>query len=133
MDFVYIGVLIGALAFALVVIYASLVLKRAADTMESLSETLGEVEQKLHHITPELRKTVDETGKTVDDLQDKLAAADNLFGTLENLGTSVHEGSRFLNKQTENASSFTSPKYRTRMTETIKWFDVVYKLYKKVK
>ncbi|QKY70986.1 DUF948 domain-containing protein [Lentibacillus sp. CBA3610] len=133
MDLVYIGVLMCALAFALVVVYASLVLKRAANTMESLSETLGEVEQKMQQITPELRKTMDETGKTIDDLQDKMAAADSLIMTLENLGTSINEGSRFLDRQSESASSFTSPKYRSRLTETIKWFDVAYKLFKRVK
>ncbi|WP_010529088.1 DUF948 domain-containing protein [Lentibacillus jeotgali] len=133
MDLVYIGLLIIALAFALVVTYASLALKRAADTMESLSETLNEVEQKLHDITPELRKTVEETGKTVDDLRGKINAVDDLFAGLENMGISINEGSRFVNKQAKNASSYTTSKNRNRVTESIKWADVVYKLYKKVK
>ncbi|GGJ98580.1 DUF948 domain containing protein [Lentibacillus kapialis] len=132
MDLVYIGVLIIALAFALVVTYASLVLKRAADTMTSLSQTLNEVEQKLHYITPELRETVEKTGYTVDDLQDKINAVDDWFGTLENLGISINEGSRFVNKQAKNASSYTTSKNRSRVTQSIKWADVVYKLYKKV-
>lgn len=133
MDFVYIGVFMCALAFVLVVIYASLVLKRTASTMESLSETLGDVEQKMHHIIPELRQSVNETGKTVDDLQDKMAAADSLVMTLENLGVSLNAGSEYLNRQSDYTSAFTSPKNRNRLTETIKWLNVAYKLYKKAK
>ncbi|GAB4074328.1 hypothetical protein GCM10028778_18310 [Barrientosiimonas marina] len=133
MDFVYIGVFICALAFALVVIYASLVLKRAANTMESISHTLNEVEQKMHYITPELQKTLEETGQTVDDLNEKLAATDSLFTALDDAGVSVYEGDRFVQRQTDKTASWASPKNRNRLTKTIKWADVMYKLYKRTR
>lgn len=133
MDFVYIGVFMCALAFALVAVYASLVLKRTATMVESLGKTLGEVEEKLHYITPELRKTVNETGKTIDELQDKMEAVDSMVMTLENVGVSVNEGGQYMDAQTEKASPYQTPKNRNKLIETFKWADVAYKLYKKMK
>ncbi|SFE40144.1 Uncharacterized protein YoxC, contains an MCP-like domain [Lentibacillus persicus] len=133
MDFVYIGIFMCALAFALVAVYASLVLKRTATMVETLGKTLSEVEQRLHYITPELRKTINETGKTLDELQDKMDAVDSMVMTLENVGVSVKEGGRFMDEQTAKASAYETPKNRRTLIDSFKWADVAYKLYKKMK
>ncbi|WP_164670712.1 DUF948 domain-containing protein [Virgibacillus doumboii] len=131
MDLVYVGVLFCALAFALVIIYISLVLKRVSKTMETLGETLGEVEEKMQRITPQLRTTVNETGKIVDDLNEKVAVADNLFDTLENIGTSLNACNQLLNRETKKLPEYTSSKDLDKVTEGIKWGDIALRLYKK--
>lgn len=131
MNLVYVGVLFCALAFALVIIYISLVLKRVSNTMETLGETLGEVEEKLQYITPQLRTTVNETGKVVDDLHDKVAVADNLFDSLENIGTSLNASQKLLNQETKKLPEFKSSQSMEQITEGIKWGDVALRLYKK--
>ncbi|MFC4559632.1 DUF948 domain-containing protein [Virgibacillus kekensis] len=133
MELVYVGVLLCALAFALVVIYASLVLNRVASTMQTLGTTLNDMEKKMQQLTPELQNTVKETKKIVDDFEDKISATDGFFDALHNIGISVNSSNRILNQQAKKLPEYTSKQSLDRLSEGIKWGDAGYQLYKKWK
>lgn len=133
MEFVYVGVLICALAFALVVIYASLVLNRVAGTMKSLGIMLSEMEQRLQHLTPELEKTVTETKKIVDDFEDKMSTTDGFFDALQNVGFSLNSTNRLLSKQAGKLPEYTSNQSMEKVAEGLKWGEAGLQLYKKWK
>ncbi|SER03482.1 Uncharacterized protein YoxC, contains an MCP-like domain [Virgibacillus subterraneus] len=133
MELVYVGVLLFALAFALIVIYISFVLKRVSSTIETLGETLGEVEGKLQYITPEIRNTLHETEKMVDDFDDKIKATDNVFKSLENVGTSLNSSSEMLAQQAKKLPEYTSTQSMNRIAESIRWGEVAYRIAKKWK
>ncbi|RYG72816.1 DUF948 domain-containing protein [Lentibacillus lipolyticus] len=129
MGLIYIGVLLCAVAFAVVAIFASLALKRAADTMETFSKTLGDVEQKMNYITPELRKTLEETGRATDDLHDKLGVANGLFDSVQHMGGAIHTCNRLLHTKTNRLSALGSPNFVDKLTETLKWGEVANQVY----
>ncbi len=87
---IYLTLLFIAVAFAIVVVYIAVVLKRVSDMMESMGATFAEVEKKTHVITPEIKQSLQETGKLIDDVEHKFkAATDDAAETIENTGTSV--------------------------------------------
>ncbi|GAA0434631.1 hypothetical protein GCM10008983_09040 [Lentibacillus halophilus] len=133
MSLVYAGILLCAAAFTIVAVFASVALKRAANTMESFTTTLGDVEQKMNHITPELQKMLKETGRTTDDLNDKLAATNGLFDSLDRMGHAVHTCNRLLQTKTNKLSVFRSPQFVNKLTETLKWGGVVNQIYNRWK
>ncbi|WP_077324007.1 DUF948 domain-containing protein [Virgibacillus siamensis] len=133
MDFVYIGILLCALAFALIAIYISYVLFRVSRTMKSLGNSLGDVEQKLNYLTPELRNTLHETEKLVDDFSDKMNATDGLFDAMENTGQSINACSRLLEKQSRKLPEYSSPQTIERLTEGAKWGQVAFKVFRRWK
>ncbi|WP_174615434.1 DUF948 domain-containing protein [Virgibacillus ihumii] len=133
MDFVYIGILFCALAFALITIYMCYVLIRVSNSMKSLGNSLGEVEKKLHYLTPELRNTLQETEKLVDDFNDKVTATDGLFDAMDNTGHAINAGSRLLDKQTKKLPEYDSPESIARLTEGAKWGEVAFKLFRRLK
>lgn len=122
-----------ALAFALVVIYISVVLKRVSSTMETLGSTLGDVEKKLQYLTPELRNTVNETEKMVEDLNGKITATDGLFDSLENIGSSLNACNQILYQQTKKLPKYTTPQIMNQLAEGFMWSEVGLKIYNKWK
>ncbi|GAA0597255.1 hypothetical protein GCM10009001_11820 [Virgibacillus siamensis] len=133
MDFVYVGILFFALAFALVTIYMCYVLIRVSKSMKSVGNSLGEVEQKLHYLTPELQDTLQETEKLVDDFNDKLTATDGLFDAMDNTGHAINAGSRLMDKQTKKLPEYDSPQTIERLTEGAKWGEVAFKIFRRWK
>ncbi|TRM11206.1 DUF948 domain-containing protein [Lentibacillus cibarius] len=133
MELIYIGIFLFAVAFAVVAIFASVALKRAANTMETLGETLSDVEKKMKHITPELQKMLEETGRTADDINDKVAAADGVFDSLNHMGTSISACNQMLHSKTTKLPAFMSPRFMDRLTDTLKWGEVANQVYRKWK
>lgn len=133
MDFVYVGILFGALAIALVVIYMCYVLIRVSRTLKSLGNSLGDVEKKLNYLTPELRNTLQETEKLVDDFNDKMTTTDGLFDAMENTGHSINACNRLLDKQTKKLPEYDSPQTIDRLTEGAKWGEVAFKIFRRWK
>ncbi|TQS76168.1 DUF948 domain-containing protein [Ornithinibacillus gellani] len=86
---IYYTILLCAIAFAIVIVYISLLLKRIADSFKTTGKTLHEVERKLEYMTPQIRQTVKEVGSTVDDIRDKVSATDSMFDALEDVGQAV--------------------------------------------
>ncbi|WP_373894717.1 DUF948 domain-containing protein [Virgibacillus natechei] len=133
MGVIYLGILFCSIAFAVVVVYICLVLKRVSTTMDALGTTLGEVEEKFESITPEIQSTVQETEKMLDDMEVKLQATDSLFDTLENVGSSVNSMNHVYK---QNREGLTDAQFRHKLApfiEGIKWSEGAFLLYSKWK
>ncbi|UJL46591.1 DUF948 domain-containing protein [Virgibacillus sp. NKC19-16] len=133
MGVIYLGILFCSIAFAVVVVYICLVLKRVSTTMEALGTTLGEVEKKFESITPEIKSTVQATEEMVDDMEVKLKATDSLFDTMENVGSSVNSMNHVYK---QNREKLTNKEFRRKLTpfiEGIKWSEAAFLLYSKWK
>lgn len=133
MDFVYVGILFFALAFALVTIYMCYVLIRVSKSMKSLGSLFGEIEDKLHYLTPELRNTLRETEKLVDDFNEKVTATNGLFDAMGNAGNSINSCNRLLDKQAKKLPEYDSAESIARLTEGAKWADVAFKMFRRWK
>src|SRR5699024_11221274 len=72
---IYLTLLFIAVAFAIVVVYIAVVLKRVSDMMESIGATFVEVEKTAHVITPEIKQSRQETGKLIDDVEHKFTTS----------------------------------------------------------
>lgn len=133
MDFVYIGVLLCALGFAIIAIFLAKVLKRTSNTLHTLGTTLKEVETKLHYITTEIESTVKEADKLVDDVEEKLKATDSLFDTLESAGNSVNKVKTAFQKQTKKLSDSRTLRIVQPAARSIQWGGAAKHLYRKWK
>lgn len=89
MEIFYVSILFVSIAFAIVAIYLSFVLKRVANMVKTLGTSLGELERELEYMTPHLTKTLNESSKLVDDIREKINATDSVFDSAENVGKSV--------------------------------------------
>lgn len=129
MELIYLSLFMVAIAFAVVVVYLCIVLKRVSNTMKSLSSTLGEVEKQVNYITPQLSDTIKETDRTIDDAREKVEATDSLFDSVQGLGISLQNvndvfHSRFGKMTDEEMDQKIKP-----FVEGIKWSEVGVKLY----
>ncbi|MBY7141816.1 DUF948 domain-containing protein [Virgibacillus sp. NKC19-3] len=133
MGVIYLGILFCSVAFAVVVVYICLVLKRVSTTMEALGTTLGEVEKKFESITPEIKSTVERTEEMIDDMEVKFNATDSLFDTMENVGSSVNAMNHVYK---QNRARLTDAEFQRKLApfiEGIKWSEGAFLLYSKWK
>ncbi len=86
MTFVYVGVFIVSVAFALVAIYIAKILSRISTMMGTLRETMQEVVTSVDHTIVELENTMKAADVTATDVETKLAAVNGLFLTVRDLG-----------------------------------------------
>lgn len=133
MDFVYIGVFLCAIAFAIVCLYMAKVLLRVSSTLTSLGNTLGEVETKMRYITSELENTIKETDKTMDDVEHKLRATDSLFDTLENVGSSITNFNEVVHHQSKKIADNRELRKVEPVAHSIQWSEVAFRLLQKWK
>ncbi|WP_430789210.1 DUF948 domain-containing protein [Virgibacillus flavescens] len=133
MDFVYIGVFLCALGFAIIAIFLAKVLKRTSHTLNTVGTTLKEVETKLHYITTEIELTIKEADKLADDMEEKLKATDDLFATLESAGNSVNKVKTAFQKQTKKLSDSRASRFVKPAASSIQWGGAAKHLYKKWK
>ncbi|WP_087975102.1 DUF948 domain-containing protein [Oceanobacillus rekensis] len=133
MDIIYLGILLCSIAFAIVVIYISLVLKRLADTMKSLGTSMGELEKELEYITPQLTETVRETDKLVDDIGEKVRATDDLFDSVEDIGVTVNSLNEVYSEKSKTLSDVELEKKMKPFVGGITWSEAAVQLYTKWK
>lgn len=133
MGVIYLGILLCSIAFAGIVAYICLVLKRISTTMQTLGTTLGEVEKELESITPEIKETVQHTGNLVDDVSDKVNATDSVFDTLENIGNSANAVNDVYHHNREKLSDEQFQRKVTPFIEGIRWTEAAFLLYSKWK
>ncbi|MFD2627661.1 DUF948 domain-containing protein [Oceanobacillus kapialis] len=129
----YLAILLLAIAFAIVVTYVAVVLKRLSDNIKSMGKTLGEFEKKLQYITPPLKETIRETGSTIDDIQEKLDATDSVFDTVDHVGTTVNSTNDFIKSNYTKLSDEEMEKKTKPFQEAIRWSEAAYKILNMVK
>ncbi|CDO03784.1 general stress protein [Oceanobacillus picturae] len=132
----YLAILLLSLAFAIVSVYIAIVLKRLSDTIKSMGNTLGEFEKELQYITPPLKETIRETGATIDDIQEKLNATNNVFDTVDHVGTTVNTTNEFIQSNYTTLSDQEMQEKTKPFQEAIRWSEAaltVFNMFKKTK
>lgn len=132
-DIFYFVIFLGSIAFAIMIIYICLLLKRVSDSMKTVGNTLDKVEKQLQHVTPELKQTLSETVNLVDDVDSKLKATDSVFDTAQNIGTSVHSINDMYAMKRNNMSDEEIYNQAKPFFEGIKWSEAATQLYSKWK
>ncbi|WP_080876042.1 DUF948 domain-containing protein [Oceanobacillus timonensis] len=89
MPIISVGILLVAIAFAAVCCYIAFTLNRLTDNIRSLGKSVVKMEEEMNHITPEISTSLQEVNHLIDDTHEKLQATDSVFGSLEDMGTSV--------------------------------------------
>ncbi|WP_338552991.1 DUF948 domain-containing protein [Paenibacillus sp. KS-LC4] len=86
-----IGVLIAAIAFAILVYYVIEALRSLKYSLDEMRVTLVEVKHEISAIGTEVKSVVQTTNSVADDVNMKLKSLDALFGSLDNVGHVVQE------------------------------------------
>ncbi|MFD1414902.1 DUF948 domain-containing protein [Oceanobacillus jeddahense] len=89
MPIISVGILLVAIAFAVVCCYIAFMLNRLTYNIRSLGSSVVKMEEEMSHITPEISTSLKEVNHLIDDTHEKLQATDSAFGSLEDVGTSV--------------------------------------------
>lgn len=126
---IYYALVLGSVAFAVVVIYLCVLLKRVSNSMKTVGQAFEKVEAQLHHITPELKRTLQETGELIDDTEVKLKATDSVVDTIGNLGTSVQTVNKIYEHKKENVSEQEIFEQAKPFIEGIKWSEAIVQVF----
>ncbi|WP_341279435.1 DUF948 domain-containing protein [Paenibacillus sp. FSL H8-0537] len=86
-----IGVLIAAIAFAILVYYVIEALRSLKYSLDEMRVTLIEVKHEISAIGTEVKSVVQTTNSVADDVNMKLKSLDSLFGSLDDVGHVVQE------------------------------------------
>lgn len=133
MGLIYLGILLCSIAFAIVVIYISFVLKRLSNTIGTLGTTMDEMEKEMQYITPKLKESIQEADKFVEDMGDKVKATDGLFDSIENVGVSMNSLNQAYENNMTTPSADDFDKKTKPFVEGIKWSEAALYLYSKWK
>lgn len=130
---IYYTLLLCAVAFAVVVVYLCVLLKRVSDSIKTVGHTFDKLEKELEHITPQLKQALVETNKLAVDTEDKLRATDSMIDTVGNLGTSVQTVNKIYVDKKANVSDEAIFKQAKPFIEGIKWSEAIVQVFSKWK
>jgi len=133
MELIYLAILFVSIAFAITVVYLSVLLHRITNMMKTLGNSLDHVEGKMTDLTPSLRKSLQETGVLVDDVQEKLTATDSVFDSIENMGKSVHNLNEAYQMNSDQVSDEQFKQKVKPFLKGIKWSEAAFQLFKKAR
>lgn len=125
----YFVLFLCSIAFAIIVVYISILLVRVSKSLKSLGYMLESIEKQLQDITPPLKESMREANKLADDTNHKLKAFDSLVDTLENVGTSVHHINDVYQIKKKRTSDEDIFKQARPFIEGMKWSEALVQLY----
>lgn len=125
MEAVSLGILLCSIAFAIVVIYLSFMLKRVADVTRTLGTSVKFAEQQILEVLPELHQTLRETRVTVDELETHVHTADQLVDTVHNAGKSMQHLNEAYSQYRQSVSEESFQNQIKSVIEGIKWGEAV--------
>ncbi|MBR3120400.1 DUF948 domain-containing protein [Oceanobacillus profundus] len=131
MEIFYVSILFVSIAFAIVAIYLSFVLKRVANMVKTLGTSLGELERELEYMTPHLTKTLNESSKLVDDIREKINATDSVFDSAENVGKSVISLNEVYDEKSKQLSEQKLEQKMKPFVAGMTWSEVAIQLFSK--
>lgn len=126
-------ILFIAIAFAIVVIYIAVVLHRISKTVKSVGATLEKTEKEVEAMLPEIRETIHHTDTALDDVGEKLKATDDIFETIDNVGTSVNTINQWVETNHKNMTDDEMAENTKPFMEGLKWSEAAVQLYSKWK
>ncbi|QDP40899.1 DUF948 domain-containing protein [Radiobacillus deserti] len=128
----YIAALIAAVAFAVLVIYLSKVLKATQRTMSNVANTLEGLEKQMEGITIETTALLNKTNKLAEDINEKSLKMNTLFDGIKGIGQTVQEFNESL-KTLSSSVSNTAEKNKNATAQAMKWGTVALDLWNKRK
>jgi len=129
MEIISIGILLIAIAFAIAVVYLSLVLYRLSRTMRTLSKNMGEAERQMQYITPELTQTMKETEDLVDDLQEKITASESIVDSAEDMGKSLNAFNEIYQEYSKAMTDEAMMKKIKPFVSGMQWSEAAFQLF----
>lgn len=100
MSLAHIGILIVAIAFAIIVIFSAKLLLKTAKFISTMGATLVQVETKLDATIVEIEGILEETNKSAQDVATKVEAVEQLFLVVKDIGQSTEMITESLAKTT---------------------------------
>ncbi|MBI0576656.1 DUF948 domain-containing protein [Neobacillus cucumis] len=128
----YLSVALIAIAFLVLVIYVSKMLKSLRETLKSVSKTLEGLETQLEGVTTETTALLQKTNALADDLKYKSESLNSVVDAVKDVGTTVskfngtlQDISHSLDKQVEES--------KEKVSQVIQWSNVILELKDKWK
>jgi len=129
----YLSILFISIAFAIVVIYIAVVLHRISKTMKSVGSTLDKTEKEIEAMLPHIRETIHQTDTALEDVGEKLKATDDVFETIDNVGTSVNTVNQWVETNHKKMTDDEVNEKTKPFMEGLKWSEAAVLFYSKWK
>jgi uncharacterized protein YoxC len=128
----YIAALIVAIAFAVLVIYISKVLKETKRTMAHVADTLEGLERQMEGITIETTALLNKTNKLAEDVSEKSLRMNTLVDGIKGIGDTVQDFNRSLRGVSSRITSM-SEENKDATAQAVKWGTIALEFWKKRK
>ncbi|MFD0827255.1 DUF948 domain-containing protein [Neobacillus sp. M.A.Huq-85] len=128
----YLSVALIAIAFLVLVIYVSKMLKSLRETLKSVSKTLEGLETQLEGVTTETTALLQKTNALADDLKYKSESLNSVVDAVKDVGTTV---SKFNGTLQDISHSFDKQveESKEKVSQVIQWSNVILELKDKWK
>lgn len=128
----YLSVALIAIAFTILVVYASKTLKAMQLTMVNVAHTVDGLNKQMEGLTKETTELLGKTNKLADDLQQKSNSLNGVFDSVKELGTSIGGLNNSI-KGISTTVSKTAEKQSDNIANAVQWGNVFIDLYTKWK
>ncbi|MFD1067912.1 DUF948 domain-containing protein [Oceanobacillus locisalsi] len=130
MPIISVGILLVAIAFAIVCCYIAFTLNRLTGNIRSLGRSVVKMEEEMNHITPEISTSLQEVNHLIDDTHEKLQATDSVFGSLEDMGTSVQSLNEAYKVKRQALDDANLEEKLNKTMKGITWSEAAIQIYK---
>ncbi|MGP4079407.1 DUF948 domain-containing protein [Pseudalkalibacillus sp. R45] len=126
---VYIGILLIAVSFAVIVFYLVRILHSVNGAVNSLEHSVDQLEGQMEEITGGSKHLVKETSHIVDDIHHKLHSTSGLVQTLQHVGGLLDHANRTINRSADHFSSHANGQSK-QIVKLVKWGNAAFRIYK---
>ena len=123
------GVIIVAVAFAVLVLYLAQTLKSTQRTLNNVADTLEGVERQVEGITTETTLLLQKTNDLAEDVNHKVARLNSVFEGVEEVGDTFNNLTRSM-KKLSNSISVSSEEDVEKATEAVKWSTAIMNIWR---
>jgi uncharacterized protein YoxC len=123
----YLSVALIAVAFLILVIYVSKMLKSLQSTLTDVSKTLNGLENQLEGVTSETTVLLRKTNALADDFQQKTESLNSVVEAVKEVGTTVHKFNGSLQNIT-NSFDRQVEQSKEKVSQIVQWSNVLLEL-----
>ncbi|MGG1398643.1 DUF948 domain-containing protein [Bacillus salipaludis] len=128
----YLSVALIAIAFLVLVIYVSKMLKSLRETLKSVSKTLEGLETQLEGVTTETTALLQKTNALADDMKYKSESLNSVVDAVKDVGTTVSKFNGTLQNITHSFDKQVEES-KEKVSQVIQWSNVILELKDKWK
>lgn len=128
----YLSVALIAIAFLVLVIYVSKMLKSLRETLKSVSKTLEGLETQLEGVTTETTALLQKTNALADDMKYKSESLNSVVDAVKDVGTTVSKFNGTLQSITHSFDKQVEES-KEKVSQVIQWSNVILELKDKWK